>query len=395
MLSTAFFCPHVLLRRRQRAHVQRFCAAAAITLTALTIVVVISRPAHAQSSVEMYGRIDGGIEYLNHLAQPNGTNASRWSAESGDWGTSMWGMRGTEDLGGGLNALFDLETAFQVMNGMTGGNGRLFSRRAYVGLNDSKLGQIQAGRNLFIDSDGVWAFDPFVQQAVSSASLVRGRNWQQTNNNVEYHSPIIGGFDVQTQFAFGNQTSFNTGAPGEFGRSNGVMLTWHSPALEFRGIYDELRNSNGQMDNIFTASREYFLGANINVDPVKVQAAWTHYAAPDTPAGLADTANYYWLGATLQATTRWAVTAAGFYVNVPNGGGDATHDPAGHATLYALGTTYNFSKRTFFYATVAYVRNSANATFSVFANPRGSTPNTSPLAGESQTGAYMGIMSNF
>jgi predicted porin len=282
-----------------------------------------------------------------------------------------------------------------VMNGMTGGNGRLFSRRAYVGLNDTKLGQIQAGRNLFIDSDGVWAFDPFVQQAASSASLVRGRNWQQTNNNVEYHSPIIGGFDVQTQFAFGNQTSFNTGPQGDFGRSDGVMLTWHSPSVELRGIYDELRNANGQMDNIFTSSREYFLGTNVNIDPVKIQAAWTHYAAPDTPAGLADSADHYWLGATLQATTRWAVTAAGFYVNVRDGSGDATHDPAGHATLYELGTTYNFSKRTFFYATVAYVRNAANSTFSVFANPRGSLPNTSPLAGESQTGAYMGLMSNF
>ena len=60
--------------------------------------------------------------------------------------------------------------------------GRLFSRRAYVGLADKRFGQIQAGRNLFIDRDGVWEFDLVVQQAFSSASLVRGRNWQQTGN---------------------------------------------------------------------------------------------------------------------------------------------------------------------------------------------------------------------
>ncbi|MFC0577755.1 porin [Paraburkholderia solisilvae] len=358
-------------------------------------ILLICRPAHAQSSVQMYGRVDGGIEYLNHIVTPTSVNATRWSAEGGDWGTSMLGMRGTEDLGGGRTALFDLETAIQIMNGTTGG-GRLFSRRAYVGLSDTKLGQLQAGRNLFIDSDGVWAYDPFVQQAVSSASLVRGRNWQQSNNNIEYHSPVIAGFDIQGQYAFGNQASgFNNGPPGDFGRSDGIMLTWHSSAVALRGIYDELRDSNGRMENIFVSSREYFLGANVTVNQFKFQGTYTHYAAPDTPAGLADSADHFWLGVTWQANARWAVTAAGFYIHVRDGEGDATHDPAGHATLYALGTTYNFSTRTFLYATVAYVRNAANSNFSVFATPRDAQPGTSPMPGESQTGAYVGIMHNF
>ena len=63
--------------------------------------------------------------------------------------------------------------------------------------------------------------------------------------------------------------------------------------------------------------------------------------------------------------------------------------------LYVLGTTYNFTKRTFLYSTVAYVRNSANGTFSVFATPRDADPGTSPLAGQSQTGAYIGMMHIF
>jgi predicted porin len=252
------------------------------------------------------------------------------------------------------------------------------------------------GRNLFIDSDGVWEFDPFVQQAFSSASLVRGRNWQQTSNNVEYHSPVFAGFDVQTQYAFGNQSrGFNYGTADDFGRSDGVMLTYHSPLFDVRGIYDELRDSNGRFTNIFVSSREYFLGANVHFDAFKIQGAYTHYAAPDTPAGLADSADHYWLGATYQANPRWAVTAAGFYMKVGNGGGDASHDPAGHATLYALGTTYNLSKRTFLYGTVAYVRNSSQANFSLLATPRDATPNTSPLAGESQTGGYIGVMHSF
>ncbi|MGE8161735.1 porin [Paraburkholderia sp. NPDC080076] len=359
------------------------------------VLLAASTAASAQSSVTLYGRVDGGIEYLNHIANGMGGSSSRWSAEGGDWGTSMLGFKGTEDLGGGMSALFDLETALQIMNGTTGG-GRLFSRRAYVGLKNETWGQLQAGRNLFIDSDGVWEFDPFVQQAVSSASLVRGRNWQQTSNNVEYHSPVFHGFDVQGQYAFGNQASgFNNGAEGEFGRSDGIMLTYHSPLFDVRGIYDELRDSSGRLSNIFTASREYFVGANVRVQKFKIQAAYTHYAAPDSPAGVADSADHYWLGATYQATPRWAMTAAGFYIRVGEGTGDASHDPGSHALLYALGTTYNLDSRTFLYGTVAYVNNSGNGTFSVFATPRDSSSPTSPIAGESQTGVYVGMMHTF
>ena len=350
---------------------------------------------HAQSSVIIYGRMDGGVQYVNHVTTGNGVTASSWSAEGGDWGTSMLGFKGNEELGGGLNAIFTLETGLQIQNGTTSG-GRLFSRRAFTGLKSDEWGTLQAGRNLFIDSDGVWEFDPMVQQAFSTASLVRGRNWQQSSNNLEYHSPVIAGFDVQTQFAFGNQANgFNNGAPGEFGRSDGVMLSYHSTLLDLRGIYDELRDNNGQMTNIFTSSREFFVGANVHFDAIKIQGGYTHLAAPDTPVGLADSANYYWLGATYNLNTAWAMTAAGFYVNVGDGGGDAQHDPSGHATMYTLGTTYNFTKRTFLYGTVAYVDNSKQANFSLLANPREGTGSTSPLQGESQTGAYVGIMHLF
>lgn len=60
-----------------------------------------------------------------------------------------------------------------------------------------------------------------------------------------------------------------------------------------------------------------------------------------------------------------------------------------------LGTTYNLSKRTFLYGTVAYVRNGGNSNFSLLATPRDANPNTSPPTGESQTGAYIGMMHAF
>ncbi len=89
------------------------------------------------------------------------------------------------------------------------------------------------------------------------------------------------------------------------------------------------------------------------------------------------------------------MTGGGYYVRVGSGNGDATHDASGHAIMYVLGTTYNLSKRTFLYGTVAYMRNSGNSNFSLIASSRDATNGTNPLTGESQTGAYVGIMHNF
>ena len=201
---------------------------------------------------------------------------------------------------------------------------------------------------------------------------MRGRNWQQTSNNIEYHSPVIGGFDAQAQYAFGNQSrGFNYGAADDFGRSDGIMISYHSPLLDVRGIYDELRDNNGKFSNIFTASREYFVGANVKVSKFKIQGA--HYQAPDSPA-VADRADHYWLGATYTATPQWADGR-----RLLREGGRwrwrCVARSVGHAMMYVLGTTYNPSKRTFLYGTVAYVRNAATR-ISLLATPRDATSGT-------------------
>src|SRR6516225_8121139 len=88
--------------------------------------------AHAQSSVTLYGRFDSGLEYMSGV--PTGPSASgaatgsthRFRAESGDWGTSLWGLKGAEDLGGGNKAVFQLEGSFNTMTGAGPGGGGLF-----------------------------------------------------------------------------------------------------------------------------------------------------------------------------------------------------------------------------------------------------------------------------
>lgn len=64
--------------------------------------------AAAQSSVTLYGRVGGGIDYTNKIATPNGT-AGNLQYGGNQWGTSIWGLKGSEDLGGGLSAVMNLE----------------------------------------------------------------------------------------------------------------------------------------------------------------------------------------------------------------------------------------------------------------------------------------------
>jgi predicted porin len=84
---------------------------------ALAALAAASVTAHAQSSVTLYGVIDGSIEYVNRVASSAATpnqGGSRFGMPSvGGLSASRWGLRGVEDLGGGNQALFVLESGFQ------------------------------------------------------------------------------------------------------------------------------------------------------------------------------------------------------------------------------------------------------------------------------------------
>lgn len=96
-------------------------------------------------------------------------------------------------------------------------------------------------------------------------------------------------------------------------------------------------------------------------------------------------------------TPALSLRGAAYYVHVGSGAGDATHDPSGHASMFALGGAYSLSKRTLLYATVAHVRNASGSNFSV-ENDNPGTDNdnlANPLPGRSQTGVNVGINHSF
>lgn len=358
----------------------------------LTVVcaLMISAGAYAQSSVTLYGRIDTGIEYMN--GAPTGGSSrvttgsgSRFRVEGGDWGTSLWGLKGVEDIGGGTKIVFHLEGSFNAVNGDGPGDGGLFNRWATIGASNDRYGTLLLGKELFI-SNGVWDFDPFVQSNWSSASLVRGRNWNHSSNNISYQSPNFHGFDVYGEYALSNSTNWNGNGTTTQGRSDGIQLTYSSSLFQLRGIYDEWRDAaNGRLDDVFNFSREYFAGANILLGKFKVQLSYQQAHSGDGAlSGGITTTRQEWGGVTWQATPAAALIAAVYHMNANNGGGNAN--------IYTIGGTYNLSKRTMMDMQIATVRNSKSANYGLNANSYGDTVSTdNPLPGHSQSGVYVGI----
>lgn len=344
---------------------------------ALLIAGAFAAPAQAQTNVTLYGRVVAGLNYQSNQAPAAGqtTGGSTWGVNGNEWGTSMWGVKGTEDLGGGLNALFDLESGFSANTGTVNGGTGLWTRRSYVGLSGG-AGTLKLGKDLAIQSDPIWALDPTGQQAMSTATLVKERNWPQTNNMVSYETPDFGGFTATGMHGFGQQ-------PGSFQAASrdGISLAYLHSAYELRAIYDLQRDINGGYSTLYNNSKEAVVGGTVIIDKLKLFAGFENLKAPNALAGAPSSANMYWLGANYNITPALQLLAAAYHTKV--------NQNVGAASLYMVGANYNLSKRTLLYVSMGTVRNNANSDFSVEYGDSGG------VLGQNQNAFYTGISHSF
>ncbi|PVX85894.1 porin [Paraburkholderia unamae] len=338
--------------------------------------IFVSGGAYAQSSVTLWGRLDAGVQYLTGVAAANGSRSNLFSMDSGDAGASAWGMTGVEDIGNGYKINFKLLDYILVTNGMSSNP---FWQNAYVGMS-GPFGSFRMGRDDGIIKDGTADYDPFYQQHIGMESLVRGANWPNFSNTFSYYSPSFAGFDVGFQYSL-------SGVPGQFnsGRTSGVQLTYRLGAFSTRAVYQEVRDANGQFSDLFTAQKQFFVGAGFTGSIFKFQAAYTYMAAPQAPASSPRYADYAWGGVTYNALGPLKVILGGAWLHQRNG--------HGNATLVEIAPTYNLSKRTYLYAAAGYVFNGKNTNFSPVEQPEGSPMN--PALGHNQFGLFSGIMHYF
>jgi predicted porin len=161
----------------------------------------VAMSAQAQSSVTLYGLIDTSLMYTNN--QKGGTN---YQMSSGVESGSRWGLKGSEDLGGGLKAIFTLENGFSGTTGTLGQNGRMFGRAAWVGLG-TPYGTVTLGRQNEPSADFVgplvaanqWAGGIGAHPGDTDNLYVNSR----ISNSVKFLSQDYGGLRAGALFSFG------------------------------------------------------------------------------------------------------------------------------------------------------------------------------------------------
>ncbi|WP_244112990.1 porin [Burkholderia gladioli] len=157
---------------------------------------------HAQASVTLYGIIDEGINY-----QSNAGGKALVNLSSGVLSGSRWGLKGREDLGGGLAAVFVLENGFDVNSGALGQGGRMFGRQAFVGLASARYGSLTLGRQYdsVVTSLGEFAVGDQWGGYITAhpGDLDNFNNTVRTNNAIRYASVDYGGFSFSGLYAPG------------------------------------------------------------------------------------------------------------------------------------------------------------------------------------------------
>ncbi|WP_439893313.1 porin (plasmid) [Ralstonia sp. 25C] len=230
-----------------------------------SIALMLSAPAFAQSSVTLYGVIDQGINYTNNVGGKSLVEMASGFAQG-----SRWGLKGSEDLGGGTKALFQLEGGFNADTGKAGQGGLLFGRQAYVGLADNRFGTVTLGRQYdsVIDylsqttAAGNWAGTMFGHPYDNDNFIYSFR----VNNTVKYTSPVFSGFQFGGTYSFSNNTGFANN------RQYGAGMQYTNGGLLLAAAYLQADNPsataggaiNNGGDQNFLANRTRIFGAGVN-----------------------------------------------------------------------------------------------------------------------------------
>jgi predicted porin len=311
---------------------------------------VFCQAARAQSSVTLYGVVDGSILYTSQTLNPKtgGDAGHQFSFTGGGMTASIFGLRGSEDLGASVRATFALESGINLGTGAFGhSNGNFFGRQAWVGI-ESPYGKMAAGLQFSPFFLSVYDLDPRSMSNFGSGLLPYVGNVLVTglfnNNAISYTSPEIVGLQAAGMFALG-------GAAGDFsaGRQYSASLRYHLGALTISGaIYSGNAGGTGASTPILSTAE--FVGRNIGAsyhfaNDLSIYAAYTLYKV----AGSFDNGVYSG-GFSFFITPYLNVNAGVYYIRDGN-------DSSNHSIMASSGLQFFLSKRTTLYGQVGYVNN--------------------------------------
>ena len=292
----------------------------------------------AQSNVTLYGIIDLS------LSRENNSSGIATRMESGVLNGSRFGLRGSEDLGGGLSARFQLEGGINADDGSSAQGGRLFGRTAWVGF-EGGFGQVRIGRQYTPIYLSLLTIDPF---GGALKGDMASRNWfnnggARVDNTVVYYSPTVSGFSGSALYGFG-EVPGNSSAS----RTVGLSLGYSSGPVALSAAYNRRSNTAGT-DN----ERAGFIGGAYDFGPVKVHAAYDDVRGSNSLALVPVRIRDQMLGVSAPVGPGRLMAS---YIR-KNDRLNADSD----AHQWAIGYQYDLSKRTALYASYANAKNQTNS----------------------------------
>lgn len=316
--------------------------------------------ASAQTSVTLSGVIDGGITYVNN--QHGGTVTL---LDSGILAPNMLTFKGTEDLGGGTRALFELTNQFDIGDGtVIPGPGALFNRTALVGLSSSRFGSLTLGTqyDFMFESltlhhfDGAFLFGglydfrqgPFTGLGVpnnptGAFDFDRMAGATRVGNSVKYRSPAFGGFSFGGLYGFGEQ-------PGSFSTASTVSAgaNYDDGPFAIGAAYVDVKYP--QFNNGHDGIRNFGVGAHYQFPSVLAMLLYTNTKNTATGAKV----DVYKAGVLWNIAGPWATGLDYTFMK----GNEALQDNKAHQVTAAV--QYRFSKRTTAYLEGVYQRASGD-----------------------------------
>jgi GBP family porin len=244
---------------------------------------LICSHAYAQSSVTLYGIIPSGIAYVS-----NEGGHSNVRAISGSQQGPRIGFRGSEDVGNGLSAIFELENGFNSQTGVLSQGGRLFGRQAYVGLSSVHWGAVTLGRQYELVPIYLGAFE----SAVNVWTTLR------TDNSFRYTTPSYRGITLSGMYATSNMpggpsdsSAFSFGVGYARGNlSLGAALTQFNNPGSTNNPNGALPGDTGDYGSIFTTSAVH---ATVGVQRQRIVGAGGSYQIGNAVVSLLYTDNRY------------------------------------------------------------------------------------------------------
>jgi predicted porin len=361
-------------------------------LLTLALLATVGAGAHAQGSVTVYGLLDVPVEYLTNVGA-DGAHDARMPGLTGSF-PSRLGFRGSEDLGGGLKALFTLEQGLGADTGTLNQGGRSFGRQAFVGLSGN-WGTLTLGRQYTMMFWSQLDADILGPNAYGSGSLDSYLPNARTDNALAYRG-TFSGFTVGATYSLGRDavnagpSPSGTNCAGESATDTQACREWSVLAKYDTATWglalavDEIRGGTGAFAGLTSSAlkdRRSTAAGWVKFDVLKLGAgviARDNDASATTPRS-----NLWYVGAAYALTPAFTLDGEAFKLDYK--------DSANQATLFALRGTYALSKRTAVYATAGRIANDGTLALSVSNAAAGS----GPAAGNSQSGLAMGIRHSF